>query len=45
MVVFHKMWKKCNEIQLTGNKIDLSNRKIKNHPPTPTQHNHLVIQV
>ena len=35
MVVFYKMWKKYNEIQLTINKMDLNNRKMKNHPPSP----------
>ena len=28
-------WKKYNEIQLTKNKMDLNNLKIKNHPPSP----------
>ena len=37
MVVFYKIWKNCNEIQLTKNKIDLKNRKMKNHPPSPGQ--------
>ena len=27
--------KKYNEIQLTNNKMDLNNRKITNHPPSP----------
>ena len=35
MVIFYKKWKKYNEIQLTKNKMDLKNRKIKNHPPSP----------
>ena len=30
MVVFNKRWKKHNEIQLTKNKMDLNNPKIKN---------------
>ena len=30
MLVFDKIWKKYNEIQLTKNKIDLNNRKMKN---------------
>ena len=34
MVAFYKILKKYNEIQLTKNKIDLNNRKIKIiHPP------------
>ena len=33
MVLFYKIWKKYNEIQLTKNKIDLTNRKMTNHPP------------
>ena len=31
------MWKKYNEIQLTKNKMDLNNQKMKNHPPSPEQ--------
>ena len=27
--------KKNNEIQLTKNKMDLNNRKMTNHPPSP----------
>ena len=34
MVVFYEMWKNDNEIQLTKNKIDLTNRKMKNLPPS-----------
>ena len=34
MVIFYWKWKKYNKIQLTKNKIDLNNRKMKNHPPT-----------
>ena len=38
MVLFYKkMKKKYNEIQLTKNKMDLNNRKITNHPPSPDQ--------
>ena len=29
--------KKYNEIQLTKNKIDLNNQKMRNHPPSPGQ--------
>ena len=36
-VVFYKIWKKYNEIQLTKNKMDLNNRKITNHPPSLVQ--------
>ena len=32
MVLFYKIWKKYNEIQLTKNKMDLNNRTM-NHPP------------
>ena len=35
MAIFYKKWKKNNEIQLTKNKMDLNNRKITNHPPSP----------
>ena len=34
LVKFYWKWKK-NEIQLTKNKMDLNNRKITNHPPSP----------
>ena len=35
MAIFYKKWKKYNEIQLTKNKMDLNNRKMKDHPPSP----------
>ena len=35
MVSFYMILKKSNEIQLTKNKMDLNNRKIKNHAPSP----------
>ena len=35
IIIFYKKWKKYNEIQLTKNKMDLNNRKMKNHPPSP----------
>ena len=35
MAIFYKKWKKYNEIQLTKNKMDLNNRKMTNHPPSP----------
>ena len=34
VVAFYKRRKKYDEIELTLNKIDLNNRKIKNHPPS-----------
>ena len=34
LLVFDKIWKKYNEIQLTKNKMDLNNRKIKKHQPS-----------
>ena len=34
MELFYKIWKKYNEIQSTINKMDLNNRKMKNHPPS-----------
>ena len=39
MVKFYKKWKKYNEIQLTKNKMDLNNRKMTNHPPSPYKDN------
>ena len=35
MVIFKKKLKKYNEIQLTKNNVDLNNRKMTNHPPSP----------
>ena len=32
MVIFYNKWKKFNKIQLTKNKMDLNNLKIKIHP-------------
>ena len=38
MVIFYiKNGKEYNETQLTKNKIDLNNRKIKNNPPYPVK--------
>ena len=34
MVLFYKIWKRYNEIQLTKNNMDLNIRKIKNHKPS-----------
>ena len=34
MVLFYKIWKRYNEIQLTKNNMNLNIRKIKNHPPS-----------
>ena len=36
MVVFYMIWKNNNKIQLTKNKMDLNNRKLKNHPSPNT---------
>ena len=33
IVVLYMIWKTYNEIQLPKNKMDLNNRKIKNHSP------------
>ena len=33
MVLFYKIWKKYDEIQL--DKIDFNSRKMTNHPPSP----------
>ena len=41
MVLFYKIWKKYNEIQLTRNKMNLNNRKITNHPPSLVARNYL----
>ena len=35
MVIFHKKWRMYNEIKLTKNKMDLNNRKMTNHSPSP----------
>ena len=35
MVLCYKICKKYNEIQLTKYKMDLNNRKMTNHPPSP----------
>ena len=35
MVISYKKWKKHNKIQLTKNKMELNNRKMTNHPPSP----------
>ena len=35
MVAFYNILKKYNEIQLTKNKMNLNNRKMTNHPPSP----------
>ena len=31
MLVFYKIWKKFNEVQLTKYKMDVNNRKMANH--------------
>ena len=38
MVVFNQIWKNYDKIQLTKNKMDLNNKKIKNNPPYPGIH-------
>ena len=43
MVIFYKKWKKYNEIQLTKNKMDLNNRKMTNHPPSPGTFNNFLL--
>ena len=35
MVLFEKIWKKSDEIQVTKNKMGLNNRKMKIHKPSP----------
>ena len=37
MVELKKIWKKYSEFQLTKCEMDLNNRKIKNHPPSPEE--------
>ena len=39
MVIFYSKWKKYNKIQLIKNKMDLNNRKMTNHPPSPVKLN------
>ena len=42
MLVLYKRWKKHNEIQLTKNKMDLNNRKLKIIHPSPSEESHPV---
>ena len=35
MVLFYELWKNYNEIKLTKNKMNLYNRKMTIHPPSP----------
>ena len=35
--------KKYNAIQLTKNKMDLNNRKITNHPPSPVSYMRIIV--
>ena len=42
MLVLYKRWKKHNEIQLTKNKMDLNNRKLKIIHPPPSEESHTV---
>ena len=43
MVLFYKIWKKYNEIQLTKIKMDLNNRKMTKHPPFPVMTSYFTI--
>ena len=45
MVIFHKKWKKYDEIQLTKNKMDLNIRKMPNHPPSGWTYNFTIIKI
>ena len=36
-LVFYKRWNKYNETQLTKDKMDVNNLKMKNHPPSPVR--------
>ena len=42
MLVLYKKWKKYNEFQLTKNKIDLNNWKLKMIHPPPSEESHPV---
>ena len=42
MLVLYKRWKKQNEIQLTKNKMNLNNRKLKIIHPPPSEESHPV---
>ena len=42
MLVLYKKWKKCNEFQLTKNKMDLNNQKLKIIHPPPSEESHPV---
>ena len=44
MVIFYKIWKKFNEIQLTKNKMDLNILKMTNHPPSTDKYIIIIIQ-
>ena len=36
-MLFYKIWKKYNKIQLTKAKTDLNNKTTTNHPPSPVR--------
>ena len=42
MVIVYKKWKKYKEIKLTKNKMELNNRKMINHPPSPIKKKHII---
>ena len=42
MLVLCKRWKKYNEFQLTDNKMDLNNQKLKIIHPPPSEESHPV---
>ena len=46
MVVFYKIWKKQDEIQLPTNKMDLNNQKMENHQPSgfKKKKNYIIVQ-
>ena len=41
IAAFYEIWKKYNDIQFTK-KMDLINRKIENHPPSPSVWNEVM---
>ena len=36
-IPYQKVWNKFNGVKLIKDKMDLNNRKMKNHPPSPDQ--------
>ena len=45
LLPFYKIWKKYYEVQLTKNKMNLNNRIMKNHPPSPVSPHELDMQL